>query len=361
MQIEGIVLDTGDIFRTPYDELLIATGTSPLRPDFTCTDCPNVHDVNSLPAGTRLKQSLAESNYRKACVLGGGYIGIEMAEALHQRGLQVTLIQRGPQLMQTLDADMADQLLEAMRMAGITVLLNEPATDFAQQSGKVEAVITRHKEIATELVVLGLGVRPNSDIAARAGIGLGPKKSIKIDACQQTDTAHIWAAGDCAQSMHLVSGQAVHIALGTVANRQGRVAGLNLAGRKTLFPGVLGTAITKFMDTECARTGLNEKELQQLGYDYVVGRVDGSTLPRYYPGGAPIAVKVLADRNTGRLLGAQIVGGKGSAKRIDVAATALMAGLSLEQMLYLDLSYAPPFSGVWDPLVIACRLALKEL
>lgn len=360
-QIQVASLANQKDFWVDYDQLLIATGTRPLRPELENIDCTNIHDVNSLPAGTRLKEALAHQDHHQACVVGGGYIGIEMAEALHQRGLRVTLVQRGPELMPTLDPEMAGLLSQAMREAGISLVLGESVTGFAQQSGQATRVHTSQREIPTDLVVLGLGLSPNSEIAAEAGIVLGPRDAIQVDARQRTSSDDIWAAGDCAQSTHLISGQPVHIALGTVANRQGRVAGLNLAGRSATFPGVLGTAITKFMDTECGRTGLTEKELQHLGYDYVTGRVDGATLPRYYPGGAPIAVKVLAERSTGRLLGAQIVGGKNSAKRIDVAATALQAGLDLEQMLYLDLSYAPPFSGVWDPLVIASRLALKEL
>ena len=283
-----------------------------------------------------------------------------MAEALLLRGLNVTMVQRSAQVMSTLDPEMGQLLNRALLHNGIDLRVNETVQGFDHKAGRADAVITDKQTIPADLIILGLGVTPNSDLAKDAGIPLGPKDSIKVDAMQQTETATIWAAGDCAQSYHLVSRRPVHIALGTVANKQGRIAGMNLGGRPATFPGVVGTAITKFMDTECARTGLNEREIKTLGLEYSTGLIEAHTLPRYYPGSAPISVKVLAEKGSSRLLGVQIVGGPGSAKRIDTAATALHAGFSLEEMLYLDLSYAPPFAGVWDPIVIAARMALKE-
>jgi len=294
-------------------------------------------------------------------IVGGGYIGLEMAEALHMRGLKVTIIQRGPQLLPTLDLDMGGMLGDSLLENGIAFYRNEAVLGFEQRDGLARGVTTKERTIPTDIVILGLGVTPNSQLARDAKIALGPKGSIKVNELQQSETTHIWAAGDCAQAYHLVSRRQVHVALGTVANKQGRIAGMNLGGKYATFPGIVGTAITKFMDTECARTGLGEEEIKTLGWQYVVGQINGHTLPRYYPGSAPICVKVLAEKGSGRLLGAQIVGGPGSAKRIDIAVTALHAGFTLEDLLYLDLSYAPPFAGVWDPLVIAARMALKQL
>lgn len=277
------------------------------------------------------------------------------------QGLKVSMVQRNTQVMPTFDPDMAEHISDSLSESGIELYLDEAVEGFEQQGETAVAVRTANRSIPADIVLLGLGVRPNSGLAKDAGIQLGVKNSIVVNSRQQTATANVWAAGDCAQAHHLVSRRPTHIALGTIANKQGRIAGINLSGGSAAFPGVVGTAITKFMDTECARTGLNEKEISELGLEYTTGVIQARTLPRYYPGSAPMSVKVLAEKGSGRLLGVQIVGGRGSAKRIDTAATALHAGFSLEDMLYLDLSYAPPFSGVWDPIVIAARMALKEV
>ena len=343
-----------------FDQLLFATGARPLRPPLEGIDSRNIFDVHNLVSGSQLKRLIDEQRPKTAVIVGGGYIGLEMAEALHMRGLKITMIQRSAQVMPTLDPDMGELLGQALRAEGIDLHVNETVQGFVQKDSLAVAVITNNQTIPADLIILGLGVVPNSELARDAGIPLGPKESIKVNELQQTEIANIWAAGDCAQSYHLVSRRPVYVALGTVANKQGRIAGINLGGRYATFPGVVGTAITKFMDTECARTGLSEKEIKALGLQYSTGLIEGYTLPRYYPGSSPISVKVLAEKGSARLLGVQIVGGKGSAKRIDTAATALHAGFSLEDLLYLDLSYAPPFAGVWDPIVIAARMALKE-
>lgn len=311
--------------------------------------------------GTRLKQVLEKGGINHVTIVGGGYIGIEMAEALLMRDFKVTLVQRGPQVMPSIDPDMGESLGRSLTESGVTLHTGETVLGFEHHNDTATAVVTDQRTFPTDLIVLGLGVRPNSSLAEQAGIELGAGGSIRVNELQQTETADIWAAGDCAQAFHLVSRRPVHVALGTIANKQGRVAGINLGGGYATFPGIVGTAITKFMDSECARTGLNEKELAALGWHYVSGVVEGNTLPRYYPGSSKIKVKVLGEKGSGRLLGVQIVGGRGSAKRIDVAATALHANFTLEDLLYLDLSYAPPFAGVWDPMVIAARMALKNM
>jgi NADPH-dependent 2,4-dienoyl-CoA reductase/sulfur reductase-like enzyme len=343
-----------------YDQLLFATGAKPIRPPSAGIDSRNIYDVRNLLSGSLLKQALVEQQPKTAVIVGGGYIGLEMAEALHMLGLKVTMIQRSGQVMPTIDPDMGERLGKALRENGIDLHVNESVLGFEEKEGLAVAVTTNKQTIPTDLIILGLGITPNSELAKNAGIALGPKGSIRVNELQQTETPNIWAAGDCAQSYHIVSRRPVYVALGTIANKQGRIAGMNLGGRYATFPGIVGTAITKFMDTECARTGLNEEEAKALGLQYSIGLMEGYTLPRYYPGSAPICVKVLGEKGSGRLLGVQIVGGRGSAKRIDTAATALHAGFFLEDLLYLDLSYAPPFAGVWDPIVIAARMALKE-
>jgi NADPH-dependent 2,4-dienoyl-CoA reductase/sulfur reductase-like enzyme len=204
-------------------------------------------------------------------------------------------------------------------------------------------------------------VRPNSALAADAGILLGEKKAIKVNKRMQTEMEDVWAAGDCVQSFHLVSRQPSYVALGTVANKQGRVAGINIGGGAVIFPGVVGTAVSKICSVEVARTGLQEKECQDLGLEFIKSTIESRTRAGYYPDAGQMTVKMLAEKASGRLLGGQIVGAEGAAKRIDVLATALSVGLTVYEMINLDLSYAPPYSPVWDPVLIAARKAVELL
>lgn len=355
-------LEKNEERQEPYDELLIATGADPVSTGFAGEESKNVHLVNTLVHAEAINQALSSGDeVRHVLIVGGGYIGLEMAEAFLLRGLEVSMIHRGPEVMTTFDPDMGRHVSEALRQGGIDLHLHTALEGFTHQNGRVSAVLTSQGSIAADMVVLGIGVRPASRLAKEAGLALGPKDSIRVNELQQTDQAHIWAAGDCAQSFHLVSRRPVSIALGTIANRQGRIAGINLGGGYATFPGVLGTSIAKFMDCECARTGLNERELKQLGRQYVQAQISTRTLPRYYPGSSAMHVKVLAEKGSGKLLGVQIVGGPGAAKRIDSAAMALHAGLRLDELINVDLSYAPPFSGVWDPIVTAAKQAMKEV
>jgi len=245
-----------------------------------------------------------------------------------------------------------------MRDIGVDLYLNEKLDHFASKMGKVSGVVTDKRTIDTDLVILGMGTRPNSSLALQAGIVQGIKGAIRINKKMETSVANIWAAGDCAESFHLVSEQQVHIALGTVANKQGLIAGENISGGSAEFPGVVGTAITKIKELEISRTGLNEKELKDLKIKYLTSTITSSTLPGYYPGGAEINVKLLIEKVSGRLLGGQIVGRQGAAKRIDTLAAAITARMTVRDLAFLDLSYAPPFSPVWDPLQIAARALL---
>ena len=316
--------------------------------------------IKSLASGIFLKKYLDSKQVKKAVIVGAGYIGIELAEALALRNIQVTMLQRGAQVMDSLDPSMAKRVADGLERHGITLLTNTKVTGFEIQNKRAREVIANGQAIPADLFILGMGVRPNSELAKNAGLHLGPANSIEVDDHLQTNVANIWAAGDCCQSIHLVSNKPVYIPLGTTANKQGRTAGINIGGGQAQFNGVMGTAITKFMEIEYARTGLNTKQLDALGIDFVSGEISAKTLPRYYPGTAPLTVKLFAERNTRRILGGQIVGGPGSSKRIDTLVMALHAGFTLEDMLNVDLSYAPPFGNVWDPLVIAAREVLKQ-
>ena len=258
--------------------------------------------------------------------------------------------------MRTLDADLARPVEDAMRKIGIDVRLDTKVTGFADR-----LVHTEDGPVLADLVVLGLGVVPRTEVAKDAGIALGVRGAIKVDRRQRASADGVWAAGDCCESTHLVSGRPVHIALGTVANRQARVAGTNLGGGYATFPGVLGTAITKVCSTEVARTGLSSEEAGAAGFESFDATIESTTVAGYLPDAPKITVRFIVERGSGRLLGAQIVGGRGAAKRVDVAATAITAGLTVQEIADLDLAYAPPFAPVWDPIAVAARKATSLL
>lgn len=354
-------LDGGTEFWEPYDQLLLATGASPIRPPLPGAGAAGVHGLSTLASGIAVHRDIDVHRPRAAVIVGGGYIGLEMAEALIIRGLDVSLVERAPQVMGTLDPDMGALVSEALREAGVTLYLEEDLTALETKAGRVSAVVTDRRTLPADLVILALGVRPESALAKEAGIELGAKGAIRVNSRMETSIEGVWAAGDCAESFHLVSRQGVHIALGTVANKQGLVAGTNIAGGRAVFPGVVGTAVSKICKYEVGRTGLLERECPALGLDAVSATIESRTRVGYYPGAGPITVKLVAERAGGRLLGGQIVGLEGSAKRIDVLATALTAGMSVQQIADLDLSYAPPFSPVWDPVQTAARQVLKQV
>jgi NADPH-dependent 2,4-dienoyl-CoA reductase/sulfur reductase-like enzyme len=293
---------------------------------------------------------------RRVAVVGGGYIGIEMAEAFTNRGAVVTMVEAGDEVMGTLDPDMGAKVGEAIRGHGIDLQLGTRVRAFEEG-----VVVTEAGMVEADLVVLGLGVVPNADLAAAAGLAVGVEGAVVTDRRQRTSHEAVYAAGDCCESFHLLSRKPVHIALGTVANKQGRVAGINLGGGYATFPGVLGTAVTKVCATEVGRTGLSEREAAEAGFEVVSATIDATTRAGYLPDAHPITVKLVAERGSGRLLGAQIVGKQGAAKRIDVVAVALHAGFGALDLLEADLGYAPPFGPLWDPVAVAARQLLRQI
>ncbi len=354
-------LDNGRVGSEAFDHLLIATGASPIRPDVAGADAQGIYGLSTLQSGIEVRRAVDQASPKHAVIVGGGYIGLEMAEALVLRGLEVSLVEKMPQVMGTLDPDMGALVSDALRNIGVTLFLEESLQSFEASHGRVQAVVTDQRTLPADLVILGLGVRPNSALARDAVIPLGERGAIRVNDRMQTEVEGVWAAGDCVESFHLVSRKPFYVALGTVANKQGRVAGINLGGGDASFPGVVGTAVSKVCAVEVARTGLQESEIRRLGWEYISAKIDSKTRAGYYPDAGPITVKVLAQRGSGRLLGGQIVGIEGAAKRIDVLATALHAGFTVQEMIHLDLSYAPPYSPVWDPVLIAARRAADLL
>jgi len=356
-------LDGGREYDEGFDSLVLATGSTPLRPPIPGIDADGVFGVQILDDGVALRAELASGRVRRVVVVGGGYIGLEIAEAVKVRGLEVTVVDRAATPVGIFDPDIGHYIAGAVRNLGIGLVLSDGATAISVGSdGRADAVHTASGlELPADLVVLGLGVRPAVTLAREAGVPLGTSGGIAVDQRMRTGADGVWAAGDCVESVHRLSGARLVVALGTHANKQGRVAGINLGGGYATFPGVIGTAVTKVCDLEVARTGLSEAEASAAGFAFVSAYVDSTTRAGYFPGSQPIRVKMLAERRSGRLLGAQIVGREGAAKRIDVLATAIWNLMTVDEVLGLDLSYAPPFAPVWDPVLIAARKAFEAV
>jgi NADPH-dependent 2,4-dienoyl-CoA reductase/sulfur reductase-like enzyme len=346
----------GRSFQLGFDLLVMATGARPRRPHIEGIDASHVYGVQTLEDAARLLEDAKRRRPGAIAVVGSGYVGLEMAEAFRRRGADVTILERGAEIMPGLDPDMGARVARGMRAMGIDV-----RTSVAAKAIGDSAVLTSEGEVAADFVILGTGVQPNSEIGAAAGLRTGEQGGLVVDRRQRTSADGVWAAGDCCQAVHRVSGLPVYEPLGTVANKQGRVAGINLTGGYATFPGVLGTGVTRVCEQEIGRTGLGERAAEAAGFDAVVTTVETSTMAGYIPDSRPLAVKMLAERRSGRLLGVQSVGGPGSAKRVDVAAAAIAGGMSVEDLVGLDLGYAPPLSTVWDPLQTAARTLLSRL
>jgi len=354
-------VDDGDTYDLAFDELVIATGAVPVMPPLEGADAQGIFGVQSLEEGEQIVKDLAGGDRRRAVVVGAGYIGVEMAEAMVMRGLETTVIDMAPEPFTQVDPDMGVIIREAMEGMGISVLTGTAVEGFdVGEDGRVRAVRAGDTVLPADIVIVGLGVKPNVQLAVDAGLPLGPSGAILTDVRMQAAPG-VWAGGDCAEVRHRLSGKGVHVPLGTHANKHGRIIGTNIAGGYGAFPGVIGTAISKVCDLEIGRTGLGAADADAAGFGYVCATVESTTTAGYWPAAEEMTVKVLAEQRTGRLLGAQIVGRAGSGKRIDVFATAIWNGMTVEEMTFMDLSYAPPFSPVWDAVLIAARKAAKEV
>lgn len=344
-----------------FDDLVVATGAVPVRPSLPGADAGGIFGVQTLDDGVALRSYVVDRRPRRAVIVGGGYVGLEMAEALCALGVETHLVDGAEQPLSRLDPDMGALVAAALREFGTVLHLGQEVVGFdTDAGGSVVAVVTAEEPIPAEVVVLGLGVTPNVALARSAGVGIGPSGGIAVDRRMSTSAAGVWAAGDCAEKHHRVSGRPVAIPLGTHANKEGRVAGINIGGGEATFPGVIGTAVTKVGRLEVARTGLGEAEAAGAGFvaDAVVS--ESTTRAGYYPGAAPITTKLIVERGTGRLLGGQIVGQEGAAKRIDAVALAVWNEMTVQDLVGVDLSYAPPYSPVWDPVLAAARRAVDR-
>ena len=344
-----------------FDQLLYATGAEAVTPPVPGAEACD--PVRTVDAAERFRARLGRGDGRSAVVIGAGYVGLEMAEALVTRGLEVALVDRNDQVMATLDPDMAAHVQDAAEGVGVQVMLSTAVEEIRHGGhGRPRSVLTSAGELAADHVVLSTGVRPATALAEAAGLEIGETGALRVDDHQRCAGADgVFAAGDCVESWHRVLERPVNVQLGTHANKQGRVAGTNATGGDVAFPGVVGTAVSKICRYEVGRTGISEREAEAAGIDVVSATIRDRTRAGYYPGAGPIWVKLVAEADTGRLLGGQIVGVEGAAKRIDVLATCVWSGMPVGELELLDLSYAPPFSGVYDPLLVAARQTAKAV
>jgi len=348
-------------FEVGYDKLVIATGARAVKPNIKGIDLNGIFTIRFLEDGIAIKNFIRESSPKKALIIGAGYIGMEMAEALVSLGIDVTIVEVMPNILGSMDDEINEVVEAELQKNGVKLLKSTSVVEFVGDGFVRKAILNNGSSLDVDLVIVGAGIKPNSEIARDAGIEIGRSGAIAVNQRMETNIPGVFAAGDCAEAFHLVLGRPVYIPLGTTANKQGKVAGENAVGGNAIFKGIVGTAVFKVFELEVARTGISEKQAKEEGIDYVSTVIEHGSRAHYYPGGSKIRVKLIAERKTGRLLGAEMVGRDGVAKRIDVFATALHARMSIDEIAGLDLSYAPPFAPVWDPILIAANDIEKKL
>lgn len=343
-------LETGEEFEESYDKLILSPGARPVQPRLPGMGIEKLFTLRTVEDTFRLKEYIDRSKPRSAVLAGGGFIGLELAENLRDLGMEVTIVQRPKQLMNPFDADMASFIHGEMRKHGVKLALGHTVEGFEEKDGGVEVLLKGEKPLHADMVVLAIGVTPDTHLAEEAGLELGVKKSIVVNDRLETSSADIYAAGDAVQVKHRVSGAETLISLAGPANKQGRIIADNICGGDSRYPGSMGSSVIKVFDMTAAVTGMNETNARKAGLDVDTVVLSPMSHAGYYPGGKVMTIKVVFERKTFRLLGAQIVGYEGVDKRIDVIAAAIQGGISAVQLKDLELAYAPPYSSAKDPV-----------
>jgi CoA-dependent NAD(P)H sulfur oxidoreductase len=347
-----------------YTVLLLATGASAFVPPVEGIRLDGCFLLRKLADSIAIKDFLASKRPARAVVVGAGPIGMEMCESFRSLGLEVSIIEMADQVMPLIDADMAATVRERLESEGVKCLTGTRLEAIAGDAGgEARAVVTSAGELECDLVLVGIGVRPVTDIAQEAGVELGARGAIRVDRRMRTNVPGIFAAGDCATTTNSITGEETWLPLGSTSRKQGRLAADNMFGAELEFPGVLGTSVVRCFDLTIGKTGLNEKEAVLAGFEPEAVRMEAESLHEYFPGGGLVRLKLVADRPTGRLLGAQVVGDLASVaeKRLDVLAMAVGSGMTAEELQYADLSYAPPYSTAIDVPIIAANLMTGKL
>lgn len=350
-------LETGAVTTEHYDKLLLAPGAHPTRPEVSGLDSQRLFTLRTVEDTLAIRAFVEREKPRTAVLAGGGFIGLELAENLAEMGVQVTIVQRPPQVMAPLDYDMAAFLHAHLRQKGIALRLGAAVAGFRQAGETITTLVEGGEDLPADLAILAVGVTPESALAKAAGLTLGARGSIAVNDRMQTSDPDIYAVGDAVEITHLVSGKKTRIALAGPANKQGRVAADNLCGGDTRYPGAQGSSVIKVCDLTAAVTGLNERAAREAGLDYEKVVLSPMNHAGYYPGGRMMTMKVLYEKGTLRILGAQVVGYEGVDKRVDVIATAMQAGLKVTDLAQLDLAYAPPYASAKDPVNMAGFMA----
>ena len=346
-------LKTGEVFEESYDKLLLSPGAKPVRPDLPGIDSHKLFTLRTVEDTFQIKRYIDQNRPRSAVMVGGGFIGLEMAENLRELGMDVTIVQRPKQLMNPFDADMAAFIHAEVRKHGVKLALGHRVEGFEEKDGGIDVLLKDSPSLHADMVVLAIGVQPEAELAESAGLALGLKGSILVNERMETSVPDIYAVGDAVQVKHYVTGEDALIALAGPANKQGRIAADNICGGDSRYLGSQGSSVIKVFDMTAAGTGINETNARKAGLDVDTVILSPMSHAGYYPGGKLMTMKVVFEKKTYRLLGAQIVGYEGVDKRIDVLATAIHTGLKATDLKDLDLAYAPPYSSAKDPVNMA--------
>ena len=345
-----------------YDKLVLATGACPVVPPIAGAGLDHIFTLHGIHDAEGIKDILAEGKAHDVVIVGGGLIGVEITEALTQRGSRVTIVEMLPQILSMLDWEMASPVAQQMESHGVKVLTDTKVVRFeGDAEGKVTTVITDKGSLPAEMVILAIGVRPNVALARAAGLEIGSTGAIAVDDHMRTSDADIYAAGDCVESVDLVTGRPCYVPLGSTANKQGRTAAVNVCGGDDRFPGVLGSTVCKVFDHCVGRTGLTEAAARRAGYDVTTVLAPAPDRAHYMPDAKPLLLKLVVDSKTRRLLGAQVAGPGAGDKRIDIAAIAITAGMTVDQLANADLCYAPPYAPAMDNIITAANVARNKL
>lgn len=356
-------LAAGKDIDLPYDRLLIATGASPVIPQISGVESEGVFPIHTIPESDAIHKYIQECGVRSACIVGGGYIGVEAAESLAGLGIGCTQFEKEAHILpRFLDPDVSEQVAAHIRDKGVVFVPNTGVERInAGTDGHVTSLVAGGMEYPCELVIVSTGVRPNVQLAKDARIPVGQTGAIRVDERMETSKRGIFAAGDCAESKHLVSGKPCWYPLGSTANKQGRVAGANIAGGRKRFAGVVGTSITKVFDLGAARTGLGETEAHDAGFSPVAVTITAPSIAPYYPGGGKVTLKLIGDLRTKKALGAQAVGDDSADKIIDIMASALTGGLTVPDLTNIDLAYSPPYAPALSAVIIAAGVLEEKM